>query len=731
MNRVLAQLHRTSWICLALVPLALGQPQEGKPAPDPGTTEHRWPIEIQAGDDQITIYQPQLESFKGDKLTSRAAVSIQRKGQSEPTFGALWMESRVATDRVARTVEILDVNVPRARFPDDAAREAELTAALRSQLAGHSLTVELDRVLAMLALVEKEKKADDKLLTQPPKLEFRAHSAVLIQYDGQPRFSPAGEANLLRAVNTPFLVVLDSAAKVYYLKGAGQWFRAAEALGPFQDAPNVPDAVRALAEKTGYRDPEEGRADADDAGLEIVTATEPTELIWSDGPPEFGAIAGTNLLYVTNTDADVFLHIDTQDLYVLLSGRWFTGRSRQGPWTYVAPDKLPPDFQRIPPGSDEGDVLAHVAGTEAAQDALLDNYVPQTAAVDRKKAQPLKVEYDGAPKFEPVEGTPLKYAVNTAGAVLEVDGKYYCCDNAVWYVGASPSGPWEVCIAVPQAVYTVPPSCPVYSVKYVYIYDHDDAYVYCGYTPGYVGCYVHGGAVVYGTGYVYAPWVGTAYYPRPCTFGFSAHYNAYTGNWGFTVGARGPNGWLAVHGGSHGWIAGGGGAAGWAAGGGWWGNGGYRHADFEHNINANLNVNRSEVNVNRGNQISANVYNRREDVHRDLARPRVDAPGAARPGADRPVANRRPNDVFADPQGNVHRKTLDGWETRDKGQWVPQNRPAPKPPAAAAQPRPDLDQAARARAAGAQRAQVYQPPAGPRPSPGAGMHRGGGGGRRR
>jgi hypothetical protein len=126
-------------------------------------------------------------------------VSVQRKGQPEPTFGASWMESRVATDRVSRTVEILDVKVPRARFLDDAARETESTDVLRQRLAENSpLTLSPDQLLAMLAVVEKEKQADEKLLTKPPKLEFRAHPAVLIQFDGQPRFVAAGDSGLMR-----------------------------------------------------------------------------------------------------------------------------------------------------------------------------------------------------------------------------------------------------------------------------------------------------------------------------------------------------------------------------------------------------------------------------------------------------------------------------------------------------------------------------------------------------
>jgi hypothetical protein len=738
---------------------------------------HRWPMEVEAGEDLITIYQPQLESFKGDRLAARAAVSIRKQDQKEPVFGAMWIESRVSTDRVARTVDILSVKVTRARFPEaEGAREQVLTEALQKGLAGRAMSISLDQLLAMLAVAEKEKKADEDLRADPPKIEFRPHPTVLVQFDGPPRMIEEGDSKLMRVVNTPFLVVLDPATKKYYLKGAGRWFSAPDALGPFQDAEQVPAAVQSLAEKGGYKDSDEAKTVTNETGVEIVTATEPTELIWTDGPPEMGAVAGTDLLYVANTDADVFLTIETQDVYVLLSGRWYTTKSRQGPWTYVSADKLPEAFKRIPPGSAKGDVLAHVAGTEAAQDAILDTYVPQTAAIDRKKVKPPQVEYDGDPKFEPVEGTTITYAVNTSSSVLMVENQCYCCADAVWFTAPVPTGPWVVCASVPQVIYTLPPSCPIYPVKYVYIYDSDPEFIYCGYTPGYVGCFACGGAVVFGTGYYYHGWVGHWYVPRPYTYGFSAHYNAYTGNWGFTAGVRGPEGWFGVHAGTYGWAAAGVGPHGAVVhGGGWWGNGGYHHADFDRNIN----VQHNEVNINRQDTrvANANVYNRRDDIRHDAGRPpagrRADArplvegrpheaavgqrqPGAfdQRPGGgqsrdgfwtpglggfDGRTTGRSSNDVLTDPFGNVHRKTLDGWETRDQGRWVPQSHATPRSPDAPQRPdtprlnqgfeqqRSALDRDYRARAAGENRAQNYQRSSPPAGSFGGGRMGGGGG----
>lgn len=82
-----------------------------------------------------------------------------------------------------------------------------------------------------------------------------------------------------------------------------------------------------------------------------------------------------------------------------------------------------------------------VAGTPEAEDAMLDARVPQTAAIERSKAK-LEVRYDGEPQFKAIEGTGIEYAVNTSSQVLRIDGRYYACDEAVWFVAAQAAGPW-------------------------------------------------------------------------------------------------------------------------------------------------------------------------------------------------------------------------------------------------------------------------------------------------
>jgi hypothetical protein len=105
----------------------------------------------------------------------------------------------------------------------------------------------------------------------------------------------------------------------------------------------------------------------------IVVATVPAELIVCLGEPNLSPIAGEQLLYVSNTESDVFFEINRQKYYLLLSGRWFSSPSfKEGPWTFVHPDSLPRIFAEIPEQSPKGDVLSHVPGTPQATEAYYD-----------------------------------------------------------------------------------------------------------------------------------------------------------------------------------------------------------------------------------------------------------------------------------------------------------------------------------------------------------------------
>ena len=273
-----------------------------------------------------------------------------------------------------------------------------------------------------------------------------------------------------------------------------------------------------------------------------------------EGDPVYTPIPGTQLVYATNTTSYVFVYTPTNQFYYMTGGRWFTASSLAGPWTFASAN-LPADFAHIPPTSPAAQVLSSVPGTEEAKDAVMIAQVPTSITVNQASAAAqanASVKYDGTPEFAPITGTTLQYATNTTQKVIQVGNLYYLCLQGVWFVSASPTGPWLTADSVPQVIYTIPASSPVYNVTYVTQVVGPSGTVQSSYTAGYMGAFVVGvavGAVVAGgTGYYYPPYVYhpaygyPVYHPYPTTYGYSSAYRTSTGAYGVSQTAYGPYG---------------------------------------------------------------------------------------------------------------------------------------------------------------------------------------------
>jgi hypothetical protein len=666
---------------------------------EPEESDLGWPLVIEVERGTIVIYQPQVDTMTKINLEARAAVAATPAGDSEPQFGAIWFTSRIQTDTDARVVEFTDIEVTAAKFPtiddDDVER---LTDFVEAEIPKFDLTMSLDRFLADLEVLGD--RTEDVLVHDPPRIIYTQEPSVLILFDGDPILSPVEGTELEYVVNTPFLILKEK--KDFYLMGGDQWWKSKDALGPWNPIDEPSRTVGEVAEQMVEPPPDSEPLDAEEESGELVVprvyvSTEPAELIESAGPADWVPIGDTNLLFMANTESDVLMSLLSQEYHLLLSGRWYSSSSlSDGPWKHVAPDALPDDFAKIPPDSTYEHLLASVPGTVQAKEAVLESEIPQTAKVSRDEVT-LDVTYDGQPQFETIEDTEMQYAVNTEKAVFLVDGRYYCCDDAIWFVADAPTGPWAICDDVPDVIYTIPPANPHYNVKYVYVYESTPEVVYVGYTAGYMGCYHYNGCVVYGTGWVYPYWWYTWYYPRPVTYGFHVRWNPYTG-WGFGF-SFGYGGWFRV---------------GFR---GWWGprayHYGYRHgfhhgyrAGYRHGARAGY---RAGYRAAQRNDMKRNVYDRGRDgvrtsdraVATDRARDRstrddrsrdraAQDPSRTRDGTgdragtrdgertqDRTATDRsKPkNDVYTDRDGNVYRRGEDGnWQRRDESGWSSTDR---------------------------------------------------------
>jgi hypothetical protein len=649
-----------------------------------------WPKEIEEGEYTVTLYQPQVDVFTEDLIEGRAAVSV-KKGAAEPTFGAVWIRARLATDRDTRNVDILTVEVPTVRFPEATEEEQrQLAELLEREIPTWDLDLSFDRLLASLEILEGQVH-ELELKNDPPKIIIANQPSLLVLIDGEPKLEDVEGSKLRRVVNTPFLIVYDQQSRAYYLSANEGWFSAREVMGPWRPEPSLPSEVVAITPPLPEATKEDEEAPKDARTPQIVVSTEPAELIFIDGDPAMKPIENTDLLYVSNTDSDVVFDIGAQRYYVLLSGRWFSSSSlATAAWTFVRPDELPETFASIPLDSENGHMLVSVAGTEQAREAVLDAAIPQTAAV--KLDATTAVEYDGTPKFEPVEGTDMTYAVNTESQVIRYRDSYYSCDDGVWYVASGPTGPWKVATEIPKEIYDIPPSNPNHNVTYVHVYETTPEVVYVGYTPGYVGSYPYHGCMMYGTGWYYRPWWGHYYYPRPATWGFHVRYNPWYG-WSFGVSySNGPFHLTIGTGGSYGWWG-----PGWYRPYPWYG---YRHgyrAGYHQGYwqgywrGAHAGASRPPTGGARPRPAtlpSNNIYNRAENANKVVDT--RDKMARKHPN----VAQDHANNVLTDRDGNIYRRNQDGtWDRRDKGGWSTTDLPSVETrPATGAQTRPSTPQ---------------------------------------
>ncbi|MDI9237646.1 hypothetical protein QLQ15_01830 [Lysobacter sp. LF1] len=570
------------------VPIAM---QAAKNAPAVNIDARPFPREFTVRGTTFSVHQPQYESWEGNQLKGSFVMSVKSGTRSGPDgkpqdmtdYGVVHFQARTQVDKEARAVVLTDLSLPSASFPTATDKQAQYLELAREQLKTKStLTVSLDQLESAMAIAAVDAKTPESLPVRndPPDIIFSTNPAVLILVDGQAMLKPSGVAGVQRVINTRSLLLQQG--NTFYTSIDGHWASAPTLKGPWSAIGTVDPALakakdQAVASKLvdALDQPPEALKQDYAAGRvpEIHVSTGPAELISVQGEPQFVDIPGTKLSYIDNTGADVFVDGAADNAwYALVSGRWFTAPGAKGPWTYVAPSRLPADFSKIPPDNFKSGVLASIPNTPESRESLIANSIPQTATVNRGEAK-LTVQYDGAPQWQPIGGTQLQYAHNTAVPVIRVAAdSYYAVDKGIWFTSASPTGPWAVATSVPAEIYAIPTSSPLHYVTYVRVYGQSGDDVYVGYTPGYYGTVVSDNVVVYGTGYVCDPWVGAYWYGCPATYGMGAYFgwNPWVG-WSFGWGYGWYGGWYGPYnpwwgpwyGPAYPWGWWGGGAAAW------------------------------------------------------------------------------------------------------------------------------------------------------------------------
>ena len=500
----------------------------------------------------ILLYAPQVAGWENQQhLTAYAAVSYLAQGASKAALGTVKVEADTKVSVEERLVNFAPLKITESNFstlPKE--QTGEVVSELSKAIPQEERVIALDRVLAYIDTSQIIPKQVTGIKSDPPTIFFSKKQAVLVNFDGEPVWSPIKENDLKFAVNTNWDLFQYSLENTFYLRNNDTWLKASDVKGPWAPAGKLPKSFKKLPDGENFKDVKAnvpGRKLKEDEGPIVFVNFQPAELILIQGEPKYVPVAGTQLLWVSNTESDLFRMGAGGAVYYLVTGRWFSAPDFTGPWTF-ATTNLPEDFKGISLEHPRSRVLASVPGTRQAAEAVLLAQLPQTARVNKKGTKAPEVVYQGEPQFQAIEKTSVERAVNTDKDILKVGDTYYMCFQGVWFMAKSPTGPWEVTGSVPGEIYEIPASSPAHNVSYVTVKEESDTdWVEVAAVAGYTGMMIGWGCTVWGTGWYYPPyvWYGgyyPIYYPYYHTYGAAAWYNPYTGAYGAAGGIYGPYG---------------------------------------------------------------------------------------------------------------------------------------------------------------------------------------------
>jgi hypothetical protein len=655
-----------------------------------------WPrMYSQADGGTILVYQPQVASWdKQTSITAFSAVSYRSKGGDKPALGTIKLEANTKVALEDRLVSFQGLKIAEANFPTLPKESLrDVVATIEKAIPDDDRVLALDRVLANIDKSQIVPKNVEGIKAEPPVIFFSKTPAVIVNLDGEAIWSPIKDNDLKFAVNTNWDLFQHVPTNTYYLRHNDGWLKAAAVNGPWSAAGTLPDSFKKLPAEDNWKDVKANLPGKPIKAVpKVLVSTKPAELILLTGEPSYLLVQGTNLLWVSNTESDVFRMGKTGPVYYLVAGRWFSAADFTGPWGFATPS-LPADFKKIPMEHERSRVLASVPGTDQAAEAILLAQIPQTARVNKKELKAPEVAFQGDPQFTPIEQTKVERAVNTDKDVFKVGDQFYMCYQGVWFVGKTASGPWEVASSVPEQIYSIPVSNPAHHVTYVTIEEDDDSnddWVVYAAAAGYTGMMVAWGCTVWGSGWYYPPYWGMGayypyYYPHFPTYGYSAWYNPRTGAYGRSAGVYGPYGGAGVAArynprtGTY--------ARGAAA----YGPYGSRSVAQAYNPRtgtyaqtrqgSNVYGSWGSTSVQRGDDwAKTNRYTNRQTGTTTRTVRTDEGAGVVRRGSEGGIAAGSGGDVYAGRDGNVYRRNDGTWQKYDNGGWSNTDR---QPPATA------------------------------------------------
>src|ERR1043165_4596003 len=114
--------------------------------------DHGWPRKFAIGNNNVAVYQPQIEEWTGNSFAARAAMAITQSSSKQPLYGVLWFTARAEIDKINRLVTLSDFKITEISIPLAPENSATIEVALQARIARQGEVISLDRLLADMAI---------------------------------------------------------------------------------------------------------------------------------------------------------------------------------------------------------------------------------------------------------------------------------------------------------------------------------------------------------------------------------------------------------------------------------------------------------------------------------------------------------------------------------------------------------------------------------------------------
>jgi hypothetical protein len=114
-----------------------------------------------------------LEEVDKNRIKAVAAVGVKRDNRENTDYCAVWMTAKLKVDKDERVVSMADLKVDKIAYPgvSDKVKES-LGGIIKRHILKADLTMSLDRLVAMMAGLEKRKKDESSNVLENPVPEF-------------------------------------------------------------------------------------------------------------------------------------------------------------------------------------------------------------------------------------------------------------------------------------------------------------------------------------------------------------------------------------------------------------------------------------------------------------------------------------------------------------------------------------------------------------------------------